>query len=204
MRTTVDNELLVADRIRESVAVKQAMLTDNNLLEIVTEVAAVCVRSLEQGGKILLFGNGGSAADAQHLAAELVGRYLRDRRALPAIALTTNSSCVTAIGNDYSYDEIFSRQIEALGNRTDVAIGISTSGNSRNIVRAIQVASEMGMETAALTGRSGGALKGLVSHCLCVPSEETPRIQEGHILIGHVVCEIIEESLANWSSLSRS
>lgn len=197
MRTTVDSGLLVTERVRESAAVKQAMLADSNLLELVRELAEVCVNSLEQGGKLLLFGNGGSAADAQHLAAELVGRYLRDRRALPAIALTTNSSCVTAIGNDYSYEEIFSRQIEAFGNRTDVAIGISTSGNSRNIVRGMQIARKVGMATAALTGRTGGVLKGLVEHCLCVPSDETPRIQEGHILIGHVVCEIIEESLAN-------
>lgn len=197
MRTTVDIELLVTERVRESSAVKQAMLADSKLLELVRELAEVCVNSLKQGGKLLLFGNGGSAADAQHLAAELVGRYLRDRRALPAIALTTNSSCVTAIGNDYSYEQIFSRQIEALGNRPDVAIGISTSGNSRNIVRAIQTAREVGMATAVLTGRTGGALKGLVEYCLCVPSDETPRIQEGHILIGHVVCEIVEESLAN-------
>jgi D-sedoheptulose 7-phosphate isomerase len=131
------------------------------------------------------------------LAAELVGRYLRDRRALPAIALTTNSSCVTAIGNDYSYEEIFSRQIEALGSRADVAIGISTSGNSQNVARAVQTARKKGMATAALTGRTGGALKELVEYCLCVPSDETPRIQEGHILIGHVVCEIVEESLAS-------
>jgi len=197
MRTTVDSGLLVTERVRESAVVKQAMLADSNLLELVRELAEVCVNSLEQGGKLLLFGNGGSAADAQHLAAELVGRYLRDRRALPAIALTTNSSCVTAIGNDYSYEEIFSRQIEAFGNRTDVAIGISTSGNSRNIVRGMQVARRVGMATAALTGRTGGVLKGLVEYCLCIPSDETPRIQEGHILIGHVVCEIIEESLAN-------
>ena len=197
MRTTVDSGLLVTERVRESAAVKQAMLADSNFLELVRELAEVCVNSLKQGGKLLLFGNGGSAADAQHLAAELVGRYLRDRRALPAIALTTNSSCVTAIGNDYSYEEIFSRQIEAFGNRTDVAIGISTSGNSRNIVRAMQAAREIGMSTAAFTGRTGGALKDRVEHCLCIPSDETPRIQEGHILIGHIVCEIIEDSLAN-------
>jgi D-sedoheptulose 7-phosphate isomerase len=197
MRTTLDNGLLVTDRIRESAAVFEAMLVDGNLLELVRQLAEVCINSLERGGKLLLIGNGGSAADAQHLAAELVGRYLRDRRALPAIALTTNSSCVTAIGNDYSYEQIFSRQIEALGNRTDVAIGISTSGNSRNIVRAMQAAREIGMSTAAFTGRTGGALKDRVEHCLCIPSDETPRIQEGHILIGHIVCEIIEDSLAN-------
>lgn len=197
MKTTMDTALLIVERVRESAAVKQAMLEDGDLLNLIRDLAAVSIKSLERGGKLLLFGNGGSAADAQHVAAELVGRYLRDRRALPAIALTTNSSCVTAIGNDYSYEEIFSRQIEAFGSGADVAIGISTTGNSRNVTRAVQVAKGKGMATAALTGSSGGILRELVDYCIRVPSDETPRIQEGHILIGHVVCEIIEHYFAN-------
>jgi D-sedoheptulose 7-phosphate isomerase len=195
MRTTVDTGRLVMERIRESAAVKQAMLEDGELLDVVRGLADVCIACLKRGGKLLLFGNGGSAADAQHLAAELVGRYLRERSALPAMALNTNSSCVTAIGNDYSYEQIFSRQIEAFGGREDVAIGISTSGNSPNVIRALQVAKEKGMATAALTGRTGGILRAIADRCLCVPSDETPRVQEAHILIGHVLCEIIEEQL---------
>jgi D-sedoheptulose 7-phosphate isomerase len=195
MRTTVDTGRLVTERIRESAAVKQAMSEDSALVDVVRELAKACIDSLKRGGKLLLFGNGGSAADAQHLAAELVGRYLRERSALPAMALNTNSSSVTAIGNDYSYEEIFSRQIEAFGGRADVAIGISTSGNSRNIIRALRIAKDKGMATAAMTGRAGGMLKGIADYCVCVPSDETPRIQEAHILIGHVVCEIIEEQL---------
>lgn len=169
------------------------MLEDGELLDLVRELAAVCIDSLKQGGKLLLFGNGGSAADAQHLAAELVGRSLRERGALPAMALNTNCSCVTAIGNDYSYEEIFSRQIEAFGARDDVAIGISTSGNSRNVIRAVKIARDKGMATAVMTGRAGGMLKTIADYCMCVPSDETPRIQEAHVLIGHVLCEIIEE-----------
>jgi len=195
MRTTVDTGRLVTERIRESAAVKQAMLEDGELLDLVREVAEVCVDSLKRGGKLLLFGNGGSAADAQHLAAELVGRYLRERSALPAMALNTNCSCVTAIGNDYSYEEIFSRQIEAFGGKDDVAIGISTSGNSRNVIRAVKIAKDKGMATAVMTGKAGGMLKTIADYCVCVPSDETPRIQEAHILIGHVLCEIIEEQL---------
>jgi D-sedoheptulose 7-phosphate isomerase len=169
-------------------------LENESLLDLVQEVAGVCVRSLKQGRKLLFFGNGGNAADAEHLAAELVGQYLRERRALPAVALTTNSSCLTAIGNDYSYELVFLRQIEAFGNKGDIAIGISTSGNSTNVVRALRVAKGKGMITVAMTGRT---LKALADYCLRIPSTQTARIQEGHILVGHVLCEIIEESLAN-------
>ena len=194
--------LLVTARIRESIIVKQAILEDESLLNLIQELALACVHSLKQGGKLFFFGNGGSAADAQHLAAELVGRYLRERRAIPAIALTTNSSCITAIGNDYSFEEVFARQIEALGNKGDVAVGISTSGNSLNVLRALQSAKNKGMATAAMTGKTGGKLKEFAEYCLCIPSEQAPRIQEGHILLGHVLCEIIEESLANESHIS--
>ena len=193
MRTMSDTLELVADRVQESIEVKRAILANDELIELVHEAACACIRSLESGGKIILFGNGGSAADAQHIAAELVGRYLRNRRALAAISLTTNTSNLTAIGNDYSYDEVFSRQIEGLGSRGDVAIGISTSGKSRNVIRALSTARAMGLTTLGMTGSDGGDLQSETDHCLCVPSERTPRIQEAHILLGHTLCEIIEE-----------
>ncbi len=202
MRTTSDTVQLVVVRVRESLAVKQAILENESLLDLVQEVAQACVHSLKQGGKLLFFGNGGSAADAQHLAAELTGRYLRERRAFPAMALTTNSSCLTAIGNDYSYEEVFSRQIEAFGNKGDVAIGISTSGNSPNVLWGLQIAKDKGMVTVAMTGKTGGKLRQLAEYCLCIPSDQTPRIQEAHILLGHVLCEIIEENLANERGIS--
>ena len=144
---------------------------------------------------MLLFGNGGSAADAQHIAAEFVGRFAFDRPALPALALSVNSSCVTAIGNDYGFDLVFSRQIEALARPGDLAIGISTSGNSSNVLQGLSVAREMGLCTVALTGCTGGKLKNVVDHCICAPSNETPRIQECHILIGHIISELVEETI---------
>jgi D-sedoheptulose 7-phosphate isomerase len=166
------------------------------------ELAGACIRALEAGGKLIFFGNGGSAADAQHLVAELTGRYLRERKALAAIALTTNTSSLTAIGNDYSYDEVFSRQIEAIGNKGDVAIGISTSGNSENVIRAMKIAKQKELITAGMTGRNGGKLSEHCAYCLNVPSEQTPRIQEAHILLGHILCEIIEEKFANVRNIS--
>jgi D-sedoheptulose 7-phosphate isomerase len=193
MRTASDTLQLVAERLRESIEVKQAILANDELIELVHETAHACIRSLEWGGKVILFGNGGSAADAQHIAAELVGRYLRNRRALAAIALTTNTSNLTAIGNDYSYEEVFSRQIEAIGNKGDIAIGISTSGNSKNVIRAVIAAKKRGITTVGMTGGNGGELRHETDLCICVPSEHTPRIQEAHILLGHTLCEIIEE-----------
>jgi len=180
---------------RESIAVKEALLGDGDLIELVADVGSALVEALRADHKVFLFGNGGSAADAQHIAAELVGRYKLERPGLPAIALTVNSSNLTAIGNDYSFDVVFARQIEALGSRGDVAIGISTSGNSRNVVLAIEAARRKGMASVGLTGRKGGQLKSIVDRCICVPSENTPRIQEAHILIGHVLSEIVETEL---------
>ena len=142
---------------------------------------------------MLLFGNGGSAADAQHIAAEFVGRFAFDRPPLAALALSVNTSCVTAIGNDYGFDQVFSRQLEALARPGDVAIGISTSGNSPNVLHAISTAKRLGLHTIAWTGCTGGILKKAVDHCICVPSTETPRIQECHILIGHIVAELVEQ-----------
>jgi len=188
---------LAVERTRESIQVKQAILEDAHLLEDLQALAEACIRSLEAGGKIIFFGNGGSAADAQHLVAELTGRYLRERQALAAIALTTNTSSLTAIGNDYSYDEVFSRQIEAIGKKGDVAIGISTSGNSQNVIHALRSAEQKELVTAAMTGRSGGRLVKHSDYCLRVPSEDTPRIQEAHILLGHILCEIIEGKFVN-------
>ena len=186
---------LVLDRIQRSIDVKQALLLDATFRELVAQAAMRIVKSLRAGGKVLFFGNGGSAADAQHLAAEFTGRYLKERRALPALALHGNSSAVTAIGNDYGFDLVFARQMEALGKEGDVAVGISTSGNSRNVLRALEVAKARGIYTVALTGASGGLMKKLADCTLCIPSEETPRIQECHILTGHIICEIAEEML---------
>lgn len=150
---------------------------------------------LRGGGKVLVFGNGGSAADAQHLAAELVGRYLYDRPGLPALALTTDTSALTAIGNDMGYENVFRRQVEAHGKAGDLAIGITTSGRSRNVVDALRVARERGLATIALTGGGGGLLKGAVDHLLDAPSTDTPRIQELHGLVIHLLCQIVEETL---------
>jgi D-sedoheptulose 7-phosphate isomerase len=193
MRTASDTLKLVTKRLRESIEVKEAILADGGLLELIHEVAVACIRALECGGKIILFGNGGSAADAQHITAELVGRYLQNRRALAAIALTTNTSNLTAIGNDYSYEEVFSRQIEAIGNKDDLAIGISTSGNSKNVIHALIAARKKEITTVGITGSDGGRLRNEADYCLCIPSEHTPRIQEAHIVVAHILCEIIEE-----------
>ena len=153
-------------------------------------------RCLNAGGKVLVFGNGGSAADAQHLAGELVGRYLKDRRALPAIALTTDASIVTAVGNDMGFDAVFRRQVEAHGRQGDVAIGISTSGRSPNVIAALEAARANGLVTVALTGEGGGKLQGLVDHLIDVPSLDTPRVQEVHGLVVHLLCQIVEEELS--------
>jgi D-sedoheptulose 7-phosphate isomerase len=181
--------------IEASIATKQSLLESADLLKTVAKVSEILVNALRQGNKVLLFGNGGSAADAQHIAAELVGRFAFDRPALPALALSVNSSCLTAIGNDYGYEKVFSRQLEALGRSGDVAIGISTSGNSPNVLWAMSTAKKIGLHTIALTGSRGGNLKAAVDHCICVPSDETPRIQECHILIGHIVSELVESEI---------
>jgi len=185
----------ISKSIQASIAAKEKLLHDAEVVSTISKVIEVVVSALKQGNKLILFGNGGSAADAQHIAAEFVGRFAFDRPALPAMALSVNSSCVTAIGNDYGFDLIFSRQIEALGRSGDVAIGISTSGNSPNVLRALLVAKEMGMHTVALTSCTGGKLKDAVDYCVCAPSNETPRVQECHILIGHVISELVEQTI---------
>jgi len=153
------------------------------------------LKTIKSGHKILLFGNGGSAADSMHIAAELVGRFRKERKALPAIALTDNISTLTALGNDYNFEYIFERQVEAFGKKDDLAIGISTSGSSKNVVRGILKASSMGLKTAGLTGNKKGGLFKVTDMCIRVPSDNTPRIQEAHITIGHIVCELIEDAL---------
>jgi D-sedoheptulose 7-phosphate isomerase len=204
MKVAVEIEHRVINCAREHLSVSRALLDDAVLLAHVSEAGQLLVDALRRKAKVFFFGNGGSAADAQHLAAELAGRFLRERRALPGLALTTNSSCLTAIGNDYSYEVVFARQIEALGTSGDVAIAISTSGNSTNVLRAVEMARTMGLFTLGLTGRDGGQLRELAHLCLRVPSDHTPRIQEMHILLGHILCEIAEEGVMDDGSLPRS
>jgi len=188
---------LISQRIRESIAVKEKLLRDETCLVILGQVASIMTKALRSGDKLLFMGNGGSAADAQHLAAEFAGRYRKERRALPAMALSVNMSSLTAIANDYSFDTVFARQVEAMGRCGDVAIGLSTSGTSSNIVRGMETARRLGLVTVALTGESGGYLKDTVEYCMCVPSSETPRIQEAHILLGHILCEIVEDAITS-------
>lgn len=202
MKTRQTGQEMISEIIRESLSLKQAILDDSQLIDTVAKVASEMVRTFQAGRKVLFFGNGGSAADAQHLAAEFVGRFVRERRALAALALTTDSSAMTAIGNDYSYERVFARQLEALGSSGDVAVGISTSGNSPNVLAAIRAAKTMGIITVGLTGLRGGDLRSSVDYCMGVPSDRTPRIQEAHILIGHILCEIVEEELFHVGYLS--
>ena len=192
---THDFEARVTGSIQASIAVKERLLRTSEVVASIARVAGIMVDVFQQGSKVLLFGNGGSAADAQHIAAEFVGRFAVDRPALPALALSVNTSCVTAIGNDYGFDQIFSRQIEALAHAGDVAIGISTSGTSPNVVNALALCREKGLHTVALTGCTGGRLNNVADHCICVPSNETPRIQECHILIGHIISQLVEQTI---------
>ena len=195
MEQTNDFVARVSQLIEASIATKQSLLRSTDVVLTVAKVSELLIDVLKGGNKVLLFGNGGSAADAQHIAAELVGRFAFDRPALPALALSVNSSCVTAIGNDYGFDRVFSRQLEALARPGDIAIGISTSGNSLNVQDAMSVAKKIGLHTVALTGRGGGKLRNIVDHCICAPSDETPRIQECHILIGHIISELVEREI---------
>ena len=165
----------------------------HNLTDSVANAAQICVDCLKNGGKILIFGNGGSASDAQHIAAELVGRYKVNRKALAAIAITTDTSIITAIGNDYGYEHVFNRQVEALANIGDVLIGISTSGNSNNVISAIKLATHLKCKAIGLSGHDGGNMNSICDINLVVPSEDTPRIQEMHILIGHTMCHLIDQ-----------
>jgi D-sedoheptulose 7-phosphate isomerase len=186
---------LVRSRVEDAVAVKCAMLADDRLLTQVVEVADTIVTALRAGGKVIFFGNGGSSMDAGHLAAELTGRYLYDRPGLAAFSIADSTAAVTAIGNDYSYDDVFSRQLVGLGRPGDVAVGLTTSGNSANVVNALTVAREAGMETVAFTGAEGGKVAAVAAHCLQVPTTDTPRVQEACLHLGHTVCEIVEATM---------
>lgn len=178
-----------AAAIAEHLAVIEAMRGQQPVLE---QIAAAMARALQRGNKVLWCGNGGSAADSQHLAAELIGRFRRERRALRSVALTTDTSILTAIGNDYGYEHVFRRQVEALCEAGDVVVGLSTSGNSRNVCLAIEAARALGALTVAFVGAGGGAMKQVADIVLCVPSKDTARIQEGHILCGHMICDWVE------------
>ncbi len=178
---------------KESSEVKDRFLKEN--LSKLIDAIKLIVQAFEKGNKLFFFGNGGSAADAQHLAAEFVNRYLMERPPLPAIALTTDTSILTSVSNDFAFNEIFSKQLKALGKKGDIAVGLSTSGNSPNVIRAIETAKEMGMKTVAFTGMDGGKLFKKADIALLVPSSSTPRIQETHILIGHILCEMVENRL---------
>lgn len=184
----------VRDQISESLEVKRSLL-EGDQAEIIAEIAALIIDSYMSGGKVIFLGNGGSAADAQHLACELVGKFQAERSALPAIALSVNTSILTAIGNDYGFDLVFARQIEAWARPEDVVVGISTSGNSPNVLKAMEAAKRIGARTVGFTGRSGGKLVESVDLCLRIPSDSTPRIQEGHITAGHVICSLVESAL---------
>ncbi len=183
----VINELLAHQKVIEKVL--------KNMVEDIEKTSNIIVNTVKNGNKILLCGNGGSAGDAQHISAEFTGRFRKERRGLPAIALTTDTSAITAIANDYGYEKIFSRQIEALGKKGDVLIAISTSGNSKNIIEAIKKAKENGLITIALTGRDGGEMRDICDINLIVPSENTARIQEIHIMIGHIFCAKVDNEL---------
>jgi D-sedoheptulose 7-phosphate isomerase len=187
--------------ISESVTVKNKILKDDAIINTLTECITAIVAAFKNGNKVLFCGNGGSAADAQHLAAEFSGRFYIDRDALPAEALHCNTSYITAVANDYSYDVIYSRIIKGIGKKGDVLIGLSTSGNSKNIINAFEVAKEKGMITIGFTGESGGKMKAVSDYLLNVPSTDTPRIQESHILLGHIICQLVEEQYFETATL---
>ncbi len=188
-------DISIKSIIDNAISIKKNILEDKHLQQTVQDVAEAIVNCYKNGGKVLFCGNGGSAADAQHLAAELSGRFYFDRPPLEAEALHVNSSYVTAVANDYSYNEIYSRYVNGVGKKGDVILGLSTSGNSKNVVKALETAKSKGMTTVAFTGEFGGEMKNIAGFLLNVPSNDTPRIQENHIMLGHIICEIVEEKL---------
>ncbi len=185
-------EKMITKAIHDSIETKRRIFDDEQLCKDIAKAAELCIESLKNGGRVLFCGNGGSAADAQHLAAELSGRFYYDRPPLDGEALHVNTSYMTAVANDYSYDEVFARLVQAKGRKGDVLVGLSTSGNSGNVIRAIERAHGIGMITIGMTGKGGGKMKELCTVNLIAPSDCTPRIQEAHILIGHILCELIE------------
>ena len=185
----------IKELINASISVKQQLLADEEVITTVAECVDIISIAFKNGNKVLFCGNGGSASDAQHLAAEFSGRFYIDRPALPAEALHCNTSYLTAVANDYSYDMIYARLLQGIGKKGDVLIGLSTSGNSTNIIKAFEVAKEKGMINIGFTGTTGGAMKNLSDYLLNVPSTDTPRIQESHILLGHIICQLVEEKI---------
>jgi len=183
---------MIEQEIRDSIYVKKQILDDDKLLLQIQDLAKKCLESLKNGGKIILAGNGGSFADAQHISAEFTSRYMIDRDSLASVCLGTNNSAISSIANDYGYDKVFSRELSSIGNKTDIFIAISTSGNSKNIIEAIKIADQKEIKTFALTGGTGGNINDLCE-CVKIPSSETGRIQECHIMIGHIICRIIEQ-----------
>lgn len=181
--------------LEDSIALKKQVVNDIQISETLDALAQEMVSVFKSGGKVLFCGNGGSAADAQHLAAELSGRFYYDRPPLAAEALHVNTSFLTAVANDYSFDDVYARMVRAYGNKGDMLIGISTSGNSTNVVNALEVAQELELKTAVFAGRTGGKAKAFAEHCILIPSDDTPRIQELHMIIGHSLCEIIEQTI---------
>ncbi len=188
-------ETFVRHALRQSIRTKQQLLEDEQTLAAITRAARLMVRAFRQKGKVLFCGNGGSAADAQHLAAELSGRFYKDRPPLFAEALHANTSFLTAVANDYGYDEVFARAVEAMGRPGDVLVALSTSGNSPNVLKAIEKSQKMGLHTIGLTGHDGGRMRSLCDCCIVVPQHDTPRIQEAHITIGHIWCAWVEREL---------
>jgi D-sedoheptulose 7-phosphate isomerase len=183
----------IRDIIRASIATKEKLLENDDLLHTISNVAETITTAFRNGNRVYFCGNGGSAADAQHLAAEFSGRFYSDRKALPAEALHCNTSYLTAVANDYGYDQVFSRMIDGIGEEGDVLVGLSTSGNSVNILKAFDVAGQKGIVTVAFTGESGGKMKDRADYLINIPSGDTPRIQESHITIGHIICQLVEE-----------
>lgn len=181
--------------ITASIQAKQQLLNDPQFIKRIEDAVNIIAQAFQQGKKVLFCGNGGSAADAQHLAAEFSGRFYKDRKALPSEALHCNTSYLTAVGNDYGYDVVYARMIEGTGNEGDVLVGLSTSGNSANIIKAFEAAHKNKMITIGFTGASGGKMKGLSDFLFNIPSSDTPRIQESHILVGHIICQLVEEKL---------
>jgi D-sedoheptulose 7-phosphate isomerase len=185
----------ISNQVKKSYEIKQDIFNNTEIMSLIEDVCKKVVEVYKSGNKTLIAGNGGSAADAQHIAGEFVSKFYFDRPGLASLALTTDSSILTAIGNDYGYDKLFSRQVQANGVKGDLFIGISTSGNSENILQALRECREKGIITVGLTGADGGKMKELCDYCICTPSQETPRVQETHILIGHIICAVVEEDL---------
>lgn len=191
----MDKNLLITQVIKNSIEAKKKILENRDILSVIEGTTEEIIKAFKKDKKVLLCGNGGSAADAQHIAAEFSGKFYLDREPLFAQALHTNTSFLTAVANDYSYDEVFARMVQAMGREGDILIGISTSGNSQNIIKAIEIANSCKMITVGLTGQEGGKMKDICKYLIAVPSTDTPRVQESHILIGHIICEIVEKSI---------